>query len=1071
MINYIKASIFVIFCTPYLSDLSAQPSHDKISSEIILIDSLFSDRKYIEVIMESNLILDNPQSSLSDSLLVKISLLRVRAAYYLGRYKDVVTYGEQGLERVDSTDILNLTNFWQYMSTSYIHLKDKPNAIACLENTLELEEQLLILDPEKVVTAYKDLGGLYSYFGDDDLSFENYRKGIELFNFLNLDNFGLRGDLYLNIGANYIASNENDSAFHYLDIAKNDYLRVYNPTNRKLGSVNYNMSVVQDNRGFVFDAINLLKEAELSWNNAYGEHHPRMAYIQINRGQMALKVGDYEKALNSGFKSLDILSHNESSDPSLIRSSHSTIGEAYIELNDYEKALHHHKQAFDITVDTYGEKSEFTYSSASNIADLYQSQSMYDEAKPYINLILKNIERGPNVYYLSVLHLQSKSAFAEQNSKAGFRYLDEVLALIETEGKDFTAEKITVLLDKVRRYIAIDQLENADQLLSELSNILKPTVANYTNLEYSLSNYIAYHNLKGQWHLKKFYNNNDQQELTASHQSFSEAIRIYKNLLLNVGDQNTQFSIAAKADKLMSRATENAYVLHQYNEGGNIEDALSIIESSKNLVLKHRLIKNNMINSGNLPAELRANEIKLNNEIAELKNEIYKLQSDSQEDQWESIVKSRGDLNEKQAEKEKLIEIYKSQYPKYFDLKFDTSTISLDEIVSNLDPNETVINFSMLDSQMYVLILSNQKNEFLKIKLPHDFSEEVNRFHSSISTTDTSNYSNYSNLLRSISNVFDPITSSLDELQTQKLLIIPDGNLAYIPFEILRSADHKSLGEKYEIYYSWSVKNTINQKNKSRNKSKILAVAPTYFDNNENNVSKNNNHFAELVRSGNIPLPGAEAEVNRIKDIFSTSILKGSNASELNFKNQSQDYSILHLSMHGIVDNVNPLLSSLVFTPEADTIENGLLEAWEIYNLVLNADLVVLSSCNTGYGKLEKSEGVMSLSRAFAHAGVPSAIMALWQVPDQSTSEIMVHFYQNLKEGQTKSSALRNAKKTYLENTIVAQQRHPFYWAGLVLTGDDEPLNIDRVGNEWLLGILSFVILLILYFFFGKRRK
>lgn len=1066
MNNLIVTFIILIFCGQSLT--AQHSSSTEANATLTKIDSLFARNEFSDVLQISVPILNNSRSNFQDSVLIDISLLSAKAAYKLGKYKDAIAYGKLGEALIESTDVEKLTDFWQLISPAYIHLKDKSNALNYLHKTLEVKDQLLALNPIKLVTTYKDLGSLYSYFSDDDLSFENYRKAIELYDDLKLNNPRVCGDLYLNLSANFIVSNDHDSAFHYLNLAKSDYLKVYDATHKKLGSVNYNMSVVQNRRGFVFDAIDLLKETEVSWKSGYGENHPRMAYIQINRGQMALKVGDYEKALNSGFRALDVLGKNDASDPALIRSAHSTIGDAYIKLEDYDKGLYHHEQAFDLTLATYGEKSEFTYSSAANIAILYHTQSKYIDAKPYIEIILKTVDKGSNVHYLTALHLLSKSAFGDKKPNDGFRFLDDAIAITNTEGKDFTEQKILLLLDKAKKKLDFNAISEAHLVIKELKKILYFNEKTISELHFAKQHYIEFEHLKGQYQLQKYFETNDEDLLLASHESFSNAINFYKELMLNTGDQKTQFSLGKNANDLLAHATEAIFLLYQKNKTDYIEDALNIIESSKNLALKKRLIENNMIDSGTLLPELRAKEILLNTTIAELKNEIYALNIDSEAGQLENLVKIRGELHEKQEEKEKLIEQYKTLYPKYYDLKFDNSEISLADIVANIEPNESILNFAVLDSQLYALIITNEKNDFIKIDLIPDFSEIVNDFHASISTH---NNTQYQNLLSTISKVLAPISSSLQELNTEKLLIIPDGYLAYIPFEILNYEGDKTLDDYCEIHYSWTSKDIDNSTRNNRHSSKVLAIAPTYFGDNKSNIPESKSLFAELVRSGNVPLPGAEAEVERIKDIFPTTLLKGTEANEVKFKKESQGYGILHLSMHGILDHTNPLLSSLVFTPEVDTIENGLLEAWEIYNLDLNADLVVLSSCNTGYGKLEKSEGVMSLSRAFAHAGVPSAIMTLWQVPDQSTSEIMVNFYQNLKEGQNKSAALRNAKKSYLENTVVPQKKHPFYWAGLVLTGNDDPITISSDGYEWMFGMLSFALLLLLYFMVRKYRK
>ena len=121
--------------------------------------------------------------------------------------------------------------------------------------------------------------------------------------------------------------------------------------------------------------------------------------------------------------------------------------------------------------------------------------------------------------------------------------------------------------------------------------------------------------------------------------------------------------------------------------------------------------------------------------------------------------------------------------------------------------------------------------------------------------------------------------------------------------------------------------------------------------------------------------------------------------------------------------------------------------------------MVTLSACNTGFGKIKKGEGVMSLSRAFAYAGVPATVVSLWPASDKSTPQLMKYFYQNLHDGQSKDVALNNARKQYLE-TAQGKARHPFYWGGFVVIGDNSPISRRTNLLVWMIPILIIIILI-----------
>jgi CHAT domain-containing protein len=183
-------------------------------------------------------------------------------------------------------------------------------------------------------------------------------------------------------------------------------------------------------------------------------------------------------------------------------------------------------------------------------------------------------------------------------------------------------------------------------------------------------------------------------------------------------------------------------------------------------------------------------------------------------------------------------------------------------------------------------------------------------------------------------------------------------------------------------------------------------------------------------------------------------------ANENWFKKNAQNYNILHLAMHALIDDEDPLRSKLLFSQTNDSTEDGFLNAYELYNMKINADLVVLSACNTGYGKLVKGEGVMSLSRAFMYAGCPSIVMSLWKAEDKSTASIMVNFFRHIKQGEFKDEALRNSKLNFIQNADPLTA-HPFFWANFVVVGDNSPIDTTSYAWIWIILIVIIVIAII----------
>lgn len=275
------------------------------------------------------------------------------------------------------------------------------------------------------------------------------------------------------------------------------------------------------------------------------------------------------------------------------------------------------------------------------------------------------------------------------------------------------------------------------------------------------------------------------------------------------------------------------------------------------------------------------------------------------------------------------------------------------------------------------------------------------------------------------------------------LQIIPDAQLNYLPFGVLIDSIPKKpkyqnlpyLLQQKSISYAYSTTLLLENQQQKRSKASYLygGFAPIY-------------HIDDLS-------DGRENVEAQAKKFKGKSFL-ANQATKAQFLKSADQFQILHLAMHGVLDDKNPLYSKLRFTDQA-------LHAADLYNIPLNADLAILSACNTGTGEIKKGEGVMSLSRAFTYAGCPSLLMSLWSVPDGGTAEVVDAFLEELQQGKTKDKALQTAQLNYLKNTS-SDRLHPMYWAGLVPSGNMQPVAFNPTCNCW--WIIALILLIIMYF-------
>jgi CHAT domain-containing protein len=204
-----------------------------------------------------------------------------------------------------------------------------------------------------------------------------------------------------------------------------------------------------------------------------------------------------------------------------------------------------------------------------------------------------------------------------------------------------------------------------------------------------------------------------------------------------------------------------------------------------------------------------------------------------------------------------------------------------------------------------------------------------------------------------------------------------------------------------------------------------------------------------------------------LEKLYAGQFLYNQQATETQFKKLAAQYQIIHLAMHGLVDEESPEFSSLAFSvgyfdeknkPDSSNLSDNFLQCYEIKALELNADLVVLSACETAYGKYERGEGAISIGRSFFYNGTKSLLMTQWSINDAATPVLIGHFYDGLQQGKSKDEALQYAKIQYLTQAKGAAA-HPAYWAAFVQMGNTFNLKIADTSYFYYYVLFGAIIL------------
>ncbi|WP_420572840.1 CHAT domain-containing protein [Kordia sp.] len=396
----------------------------------------------------------------------------------------------------------------------------------------------------------------------------------------------------------------------------------------------------------------------------------------------------------------------------------------------------------------------------------------------------------------------------------------------------------------------------------------------------------------------------------------------------------------------------------------------------------------------------------------------------------------------------------KQQFPNIATFAFETFDIK--KIQATMKPSQVIVKYKKMGNQLIAFKITSDRIDFYELANSASILADAETYYNQISKQQEN---------KEIAHTLYKKLFPFNMKDFTAYTIIPDNVLHYLPFETLITDNNQYLVENAAINYATHLVfvNHTKYPNQTLKNDDIVVFTPQYQENEFDTTSI-------ALRDNEYRLYGAESESKLLTSIFPSRLFESIFATKDNFIKYSRKAKIIHLAMHANINNETPELSHLVFN-ENDNDSKMYIE--ELYGLHLNSDLAVLSACNTGKGKIDASKGMVSLNRAFTLAGVPSTVASLWEVPDKVTQKIMVDFYKNLKKGESKATALQNAKVNYLKNTDDANFQKPFYWAGFVLHGDSAPIQLEQEASFNFIciiaAILSLMIIVIVSFRIRKN--
>ncbi len=942
---------------------------------------------------------------------------------------------------------------------------------------------------EKAVDEYKIHGSLHSYTyalnllaeahwrnGDIESGRQIVLRALEQSKLIDdsVSRDSLTATINYNLGNINIRSANYLKAIENLEISLEKYCQLHGETHIQSSKVHYSQALAHYYLGRYDQAIVSMNKSLKIKEELFGSTRIDIATGYSNLGDFYRIKGDLDKAVMVGKKGLDLKKKlMEENNPSL-GASYNNLGIAFELRGEYQKAIEFYEKAVTIKQTAYGKNHPSVSSTYDNLGVIYDELVQYDDAMYWYRKSLKNrlVNYGPNhpivassynnIGSLYVDHLKFDSAIFYIQSSLNIRKASL------GENHPLTGSSLITL---GRAYAGMGDFDSAIQSFLRVKAIYKE--ANLLSATIDINNRIAQLLVEDNRIYEAFslIENTialniteegvlDQQLLLASllikatawfhleDTASSEKKRSIVDLLYQADSlaNKLRHSRTRYTDKLVfGRTVEKLYqsavslCLHFAKKDIDyFDDAFYFSQRSKAAVLAENLSERSVRQFIGVPQSLIELEHELRTDASYFLTRIQDLTaSDTKE-----LSYMKNQLARTNQRLDSLIKSLEIDYPQYYAYKYQNSVLSSWAIQDQLASDEAILDYFESDSAYYVFLLIDTEKQSFTIKKTDSLQKNLDSFTSLL--RDRANQPLSSDEFKELSHsVFAFLLGQPFSMLKGKsrLKIIPPGELFLFPWDLLVTdlegdsyRNFNYLFKRHSISYELSSNLLFQERQTNSNSSSgVLAFAPSYtgdFDQAD---------FQEVLRNELVPLTWNQEEVTTIVDLLDGQAKIGNNATEKIFKQDAPNFQILHLAMHALIDHDQFLQSKLVFSQGTDSTDDGFLHVYELYNMSLPVEMVVLSACNTGLGKIERGEGVLSLANAFSYAGCPSVVMSHWNVNDQSTAILMNLFYQFLKEGDPKDIALQKAKLQFLSD---AKEIHidPFYWGAFAVLGDPEPL-------------------------------
>lgn len=963
--------------------------------------------------------------------------------YYDGEYKKSLKLFQKSLKIREAIYGQNHKEIWKvYFRMGKVNrrLRTHQAALADLNKGLAIAIKTEGKNSVDIADFYREMGYVYSQMYQPEKANDFFQKSLKIYKEKYSSESSDVGNIYMSIGNSHIKMGAYTDADDSYRMAHEIFKKSSKPTDKDFYRIYNNHGILFRKTGDYERAMDYAKKALEIKLLHYPPDHESVAKYHSNIGLIHKDKEEYEVALSYFIKTADVYEKALGKKHAKTAGAYGQQADMHAELGRYKKALKIYKKSVAVKEKALRPGHPYLLAGYFNIGMTYEDMKDYDKALEYYHLVL---DRFNNNLYTPV---QRVAETQERIAKVYFAKGEVDKALLSIRSG---------LMRLAKNFQCAENDWYSNPKLGGIQSELELLDLLQTKSEL----------LDGRFRKMKL-----QKDLEEALNTSFVAIELIEKMRRSYQTESARAFLNSDTAPIFEQAVRQAFDLYELTKDSDyLFKAFKVSEKSKASILWQNINAQYALESSKVSEALTDSLHAIFDQISGLEFDL-----ENATDENESTLLQNEILDLKLAYENRIRQLEKEN-PDYYHLKYAPATVDANEVIAHLpDEGSAVLDYFYDEKDLYIFLCTKEGLTGLRTEMSFDLEKKISEFRKSEISDLLINEKESERYMANLNQLHQLLIAPVSELikSTPDLIIIPHGVLQLLSFDLLAPPqpenDFRKLNyllRNHNTQYTWSAALWINsEKATLASSGSYLGFAPKF------EIEKSKPLFASSTdqwRNDLVPLTHSASEVTAGQTFYDGKVFTDESASKRLFLTAAPKSRILHLATHALADNRFPSRSGLFFSKEENqnTSEYGFLSLAEIYKLRLQSDLAVMSACNTGYGQLVKGEGVMSLGRAFLHAGCKSIVMSLWLANDEATSIIMKLFYKHTSDGKPKDEALRLAKLDYLKEAD-ALTAHPFFWANLITVGDMRPLE-QKTSDYYWWGMVAFGMALL---FSGYRK-